>query len=187
MAPAAGGCRCWPCCCFAWSGAWWAGIGHVLPALCIHPRGCGAICAVRPARRRQDIHRWAHLGLRPARRFAGPGNGGGLLSDDEIHFPGRWCASFRANGDGLTTRFHSDLGQYLLIGLVALHLLAIGYYVLVRRRTLRPHAAWRQAADPPGTRIARRCGGAHRCSRGGGAERRVGVVDIRAWRWLTCR
>ena len=62
--------------------------------------------------------------------------GSGLLSDDEISFSGPLVRFVSGEWVGLATWFHSDLGQYLLIGLVALHLLAIGYYVLVRRRTL---------------------------------------------------
>jgi len=60
----------------------------------------------------------------------------GLASDDEIAFtgplvrwlPGRWI--------GLATWWHKDVGQYLLYGIVGLHVLAIGLYVLVLRRTL---------------------------------------------------
>ena len=37
---------------------------------------------------------------------------------------------------GRATWFHADVGQYLVIGLVVLHLLAIAYYTLVRRKTL---------------------------------------------------
>ena len=37
---------------------------------------------------------------------------------------------------GQATWYHSDVGQYLLIGLVVLHVLAIGFYALVRRRNL---------------------------------------------------
>lgn len=33
------------------------------------------------------------------------------------------------------TRYHADIGQYLLLGLIGLHLLAI-LYVLIRRQTL---------------------------------------------------
>ena len=62
--------------------------------------------------------------------------GSGLLSDDEISFSGPLVRFVSGEWVGLATWFHSELGQYLLIGLVALHLLAIGYYVLVRRRTL---------------------------------------------------
>ena len=62
--------------------------------------------------------------------------GSGLLSDDEISFSGPLTRFVSGEWVGLATWFHSDLGQYLLIALVALHLLAVGFYVLVRRRTL---------------------------------------------------
>lgn len=62
--------------------------------------------------------------------------GSGLLSDDEISFSGPLTRFVPGEWVGLATWFHSDVGQYLLIALVALHLLAIGFYVLVRRRTL---------------------------------------------------
>jgi len=62
--------------------------------------------------------------------------GSGLLSDDEISFSGPLTAFVSGESVGLATWFHSDVGQYLLIALVALHLLAIGFYVLVRRRNL---------------------------------------------------
>lgn len=60
----------------------------------------------------------------------------GLASDDEIAFtgplarlvPGEWVS--RANW------YHADVGQYLVFALVGLHLAAIAFYVLVRRRTL---------------------------------------------------
>ena len=58
----------------------------------------------------------------------------GLASDDEIAFtgplvrflPGEWVAR--------ATWWHAEVGQYLVLGLVALHLLAIAFYALVRRR-----------------------------------------------------
>ena len=62
--------------------------------------------------------------------------GSGLLSDDEISFSGPLTRFASGEWVGLATWFHSDVGQYLLIALVALHLLAVGFYVLVRRRTL---------------------------------------------------
>ncbi len=60
----------------------------------------------------------------------------GLLSDDEIAFAGPLARFVSGDTVGLATWFHSDVGQYLLIALVALHLLAIAFYVLVRRRAL---------------------------------------------------
>lgn len=62
--------------------------------------------------------------------------GSGLLSDDEISFAGPLTRFVSGESVGLATWFHSEVGQYLLIGLIALHLLAIAFYVLVRRRVL---------------------------------------------------
>ena len=62
--------------------------------------------------------------------------GTGLLSDDEIAFSGpltRWVSSAVVEQ---ATRYHADIGQYLLLGLIGLHLLAILFYVLIRRQTL---------------------------------------------------
>ncbi len=60
----------------------------------------------------------------------------GLASDDEIAFtgplahllPGAWVAR--------ATWYHADVGQYLLYALVGLHLLALAFYALVRRRSI---------------------------------------------------
>lgn len=62
--------------------------------------------------------------------------GSGLLSDDEISFAGPLTRFVSSDWVGLATWFHSDVGQYLVIGLIALHLLAIAFYVLVYRRVL---------------------------------------------------
>lgn len=60
----------------------------------------------------------------------------GLFSDDAIFFSGpltRWVSGDTVD---LATRWHAGWGQYLLISLLALHLLAILYHALVRRRPL---------------------------------------------------
>lgn len=62
--------------------------------------------------------------------------GSGLMSDDEIAFFGPLTRFVPGDWVGLATWYHKDVGQYLLYGLVALHLLAILFYVLVRRRAL---------------------------------------------------
>ena len=62
--------------------------------------------------------------------------GTGLLSDDEIAFSGP-LTRFVANAVvGQATGYHKEIGQYLVLGLVALHVLAIGFYVLVRKHRL---------------------------------------------------
>ncbi len=60
----------------------------------------------------------------------------GLLSDDEIAFAGPLTRFVSNSVVGQATSYHKEIGQYLVIGLVVLHLLAIGFYVLVRRQRL---------------------------------------------------
>lgn len=65
--------------------------------------------------------------------------GTGLLSDDEIAFAGPLTRFVSSTVVGQATSYHKEIGQYLVLGLVALHVLAIAFYVLVRRqRLLRP-------------------------------------------------
>ncbi|UCU99578.1 cytochrome b/b6 domain-containing protein [Acidovorax radicis] len=60
----------------------------------------------------------------------------GLLSDDEIAFAGP-LAHFVSNATvGLATGYHTEIGQFLVLGLVGLHLLAIAFYVGVRKQRL---------------------------------------------------
>lgn len=60
----------------------------------------------------------------------------GLLSDDEIAFSGP-LTRFVSNATvGLVTSYHKDIGQFLVLGLVGLHILAIVFYVIVRKQTL---------------------------------------------------
>lgn len=63
----------------------------------------------------------------------------GLLSDDEIAFAGPLTRFVSNAVVGQATSYHKEIGQYLVIGLVVLHLLAIVFYVAVRRqRIVRP-------------------------------------------------
>lgn len=63
----------------------------------------------------------------------------GLLSDDEIAFAGPLTRFVSNAVVGQATGYHKDIGQYLVLGLVALHVLAIVFYVLVRKeRLVRP-------------------------------------------------
>ncbi len=60
----------------------------------------------------------------------------GLISDDEISFTGplnKWVSS--ANGL-LATWYHKEVGQFLLLGLVALHVAAIVFYWRKKRENL---------------------------------------------------
>lgn len=62
--------------------------------------------------------------------------GTGLLSDDEIAFAGPLTRFVSNTVVGQATNYHKEIGQYLVLGLVALHLLAIIFYVFVRRQRL---------------------------------------------------
>ena len=60
----------------------------------------------------------------------------GLISDEEISFTGplnKWVSS----ADGLlATWYHKEVGQFLLLGLVALHVAAIVFYLRKKRENL---------------------------------------------------
>lgn len=62
--------------------------------------------------------------------------GSGLLSDDEIAFAGPLTRFVSGEWVGQATWYHKDVGQYVLIALVVLHLAAIAFYTLVRRQPL---------------------------------------------------
>lgn len=62
--------------------------------------------------------------------------GTGLVSDDEVAFTGplnRYVANDTALG---ATWYHHEVGQWLVVALIALHVGAILYYVLKRRQPL---------------------------------------------------
>lgn len=60
----------------------------------------------------------------------------GLMSDDEIAFSGPLARFVSGATVGDATWWHKDVGKYLLIALVVLHLAAIAYYSRVRRKPL---------------------------------------------------
>ena len=62
--------------------------------------------------------------------------GTGLLSDDEIAFAGPLTRFVSNAVVGQATGYHKEIGQYLVLGLVALHVLAVLFYVVVRKHTL---------------------------------------------------
>jgi cytochrome b len=60
----------------------------------------------------------------------------GLVGDDEIAFTGP-LNRFVSSSQGLAaTWYHKQVGQWLLIGLVLLHIAAVGYYALRKRQDL---------------------------------------------------
>ncbi|OGB71552.1 MAG: cytochrome B [Burkholderiales bacterium RIFOXYC12_FULL_65_23] len=60
----------------------------------------------------------------------------GLLSDDEIAFTGPLSRFAPSEWVSLATAYHAEWGKLVLIGLVVLHLLAIGYYKWIRKTSL---------------------------------------------------
>lgn len=64
--------------------------------------------------------------------------GTGLFSDDEIAFAGPLTRFVSGDGVSLATSLHKDVGQYLVMTLVALHLLAIAFYSVVKKLSLVP-------------------------------------------------
>ena len=72
----------------------------------------------------------------------------GLISDDEIAFTGP-LNRFVATGKGLAaTWYHKQVGQWVLIGLVVLHVLAILYYLRRKKDNLvKPMVAGDKVVD----------------------------------------
>ena len=62
--------------------------------------------------------------------------GSGLLSDDEIAFSGPLTRFVSGNAVGLATWYHKAVGQWAVIGLVALHVLAVLFYLWGKRQNL---------------------------------------------------
>lgn len=60
----------------------------------------------------------------------------GLFTDDEIAFAGPLTRFVSGEVVSQFTTYHKEVGQYLLLGLVALHLLAIAFYALVRKERI---------------------------------------------------
>ena len=62
----------------------------------------------------------------------------GLMADDEIAFAGPLTPLVSGEVVGLATGWHKSWGQYLVIGLVALHVLAVIVYLLRRKNLVGP-------------------------------------------------
>lgn len=62
--------------------------------------------------------------------------GTGLISDDEIGFTGPLNHLVSAAAGLTATHWHKNLGQWLIIGLLVLHIGAIAYYLRVRKINL---------------------------------------------------
>ena len=62
--------------------------------------------------------------------------GSGLLSDDEIAFSGPLTRFVSGDTVGLATWYHKAVGQWAVIGLVVLHVLAVLFYLWGKRQNL---------------------------------------------------
>ena len=62
--------------------------------------------------------------------------GTGLFSDDEIFASGPLTRFVSNDTVSQASAYHADIGQYLVLALIALHLLAIAFYVLVKKNNL---------------------------------------------------
>lgn len=60
----------------------------------------------------------------------------GLFADDEIANTGPLQVLVSEATSHALTHWHRGVGQWLVIGLVSLHVLAVGYYVVARRREI---------------------------------------------------
>lgn len=87
--------------------------------------------------------------------------GTGLLSDDEIAFSGPWAVLAPGEWVSLATSYHKTWGKALLLGLVALHLLALLYHRLRHRHNLVPAMVHGNQLAAPAT-IASRDGSMQR-------------------------
>lgn len=60
----------------------------------------------------------------------------GLIADDEIAFSGPLTALVSGDTVYLATDYHAEVGQWLVISLVILHVLAILFYRMVKKKNL---------------------------------------------------
>lgn len=60
----------------------------------------------------------------------------GLMSDDEISFFGPLTAFVSGDTVSLATRYHKNVGKFVVLALVVLHILAIVFYRIARRQNL---------------------------------------------------
>jgi cytochrome b len=88
--------------------------------------------------------------------------GTGLISDDEIAFSGPLVRFVSGDTIASATGYHKNIGKFIVMGLVVLHLLAILFYKLVQKQSLvRPmvvgdkqlSVAAQNARDSAGSRL----------------------------------
>jgi cytochrome b len=89
--------------------------------------------------------------------------GTGLVSDDEIASSGPLVRFVSGHVTSLATSYHKNVGKFIVLGLVALHLAAIGFYRWVKKEKLvramvvgdksLPRASAPSARDTASTRL----------------------------------
>lgn len=64
--------------------------------------------------------------------------GSGLVSDDEISNAGPLARFVSTATVNLATNYHKNIGKWIIVGLVVLHLAAIGYYFWRKHNLIKP-------------------------------------------------
>ena len=62
--------------------------------------------------------------------------GTGLISDDEISFTGPLSSFVSASQSLSATWFHKEVGQWTIVALVVIHVVAVAYYLLRKKQNL---------------------------------------------------
>ena len=125
------------CCCSASAGGSWAGAGRVFRASCYSPRS--VIAHVRG--QAHPDHLVGHnpmgaLSVLAMLAFLLIQVGTGLVGDDEISFTGP-LNRFVDTAKGLAaTWYHKRVGQWVIVGLVVLHVAAVLFYLWKKRDNL---------------------------------------------------
>jgi cytochrome b len=79
----------------------------------------------------------------------------GLASDDEIAFAGPLTKFVSSANVSLATYYHKNVGRWILIALVVLHIAAVLYYLWVKRRNLIKPMLTGDKDAPPQTPVSR--------------------------------
>ena len=60
----------------------------------------------------------------------------GFMSDDDISISGPWAALVPNSWVGLATKYHTEIGYPLIFLLVGVHILAVLYYLFIKKQNL---------------------------------------------------
>ena len=64
--------------------------------------------------------------------------GSGLISDDEIAFAGPLTRFVSGATVSLATNYHKNIGKWIILGLVVLHIAAIVFYLRKKQNLIKP-------------------------------------------------